>query len=136
MDKGEAWGEIVLRAALLGEAIKFRAQRALWLGLCSEEPNTGGGQDEQELDYTGYARVRVPRNEATFKFDGPQATLAVDVIFPLCAAGEAFATHAILGVEQSGGGIMLYRLRARLPIEIVPGVRPVVPAGSLTIVEH
>lgn len=135
-DKSDFLSESMLRVILRGEALKvLKKGNPFWLSLHDADPGAEGRQDNHELDYPGYSRIAIKR-AADWDVSGPKATLSRQVEFGLCTGGEkVYAQFAALGTDETGPGELLYRLRALQPILIEPGVRPRVPAGSLTISE-
>lgn len=136
MDKGLFLSEEVLREVLLGERMRLGAKAAVyWLSLHLEDPGYTGTQETNEFTYGGYSRVGLKRGEAWRVADG-RGVLAVDARFPLCVSGGGFVRYGALGLAREGAGEILYRLRVREGFNIAPGDKPVVPAGSIEIVEN
>ena len=111
----------------VGDATGLRSsttEGSLYLSLHTADPGEAGSQATNEVSYTGYARVAVPRNATGFTVSGNQVTLTSNRDFGLCTAGTATATYFAIGTSLSGAGVLLYKGAISPTISIANGVTP------------
>ena len=108
----------------------------LYVVLHTADPTEAGDQTTNEVVYTGYQRVAVPRSSTDWSSVGNVITNASLVQFPTCTGGSATATHFSVGVDDSSllflPRIIAYGALAS-PLTIVSGIQPQFAAGSLVI---
>lgn len=98
--------------ALVGDATGLRGSTtagSLYVSLHTADPGEDGNQTTNETDYTGYARVAVPRSPAGFTVTGSSVSPAANVTFNECTASPGGPiTHFSVGTSVSGAGKLLY----------------------------
>ena len=120
----------VLKALLQGTDIDFRASADLYLALFTADP-TESGVFTNEADYTGYARVAMPK-ESAWTDGGSTFTNATLLQFPQCTAGSNTITHfAVCTLESAGEVVVSGALNSSLNIS--SGIQPQFSAASLSI---
>lgn len=93
----------------------------LWFSLHNFDPGETGDQTTDELSYSGYARVSVPRSSVGFwtqsispssSTQGQAVYLQNDLVWPEStdAFVQSVATHVGIGTAASGAGKLLYKL--------------------------
>lgn len=108
----------------------------LYVALHTASPGVGGDQTTNEVAYTGYARVAVPRDGTRWTVADLVATLVGDIDFPKCTGGSATATHFSIGRAASGIDDVLYFGTLKddggsdTSLAISNNVKPQVPAGA------
>lgn len=127
--------------ALLGDAsgvLGSAAPGSLYVSLHSSDPGEGADQTTNEIAYTGYSRVAVPRSGAGWSVTGSTATNVGTVAFGACTSGSATATHFGIGCSSAGAGKMLYKgaLSAPLAITSSPSILPFFDPGDITATEE
>lgn len=140
MSKSDAFEADLLKLIFNATAIVNIADNAasspltnLFLALHTADPGDTGDQTTNEVSYTGYARVSVPRSTAGFTVSGSsptQAALVSDEDFPACTGGTSTATFFSVGVASSGASKILYSGAITPNIVISTGVTPRLAAGS------
>lgn len=81
----------------------------LFVSLHSADPGAGGDQTENELSYSGYARVAVPRTPAGWTVAANVASATADILFPAAGGGVSVsATHFMIGTALNGAGKNLF----------------------------
>ncbi len=87
-----------------------------------------------EANYTGYARVAVPRSAGGFTIAGNVASNAAAITYGPCTAGSntlvAFAVMTALS-----GGSMLFWGDLSAPLNVSAGITPEFATGALSITE-
>lgn len=138
MSKGNVFENDWMKLTFNGVAIANFADNAasspltnLYLSLHSADPGEAGTQSTNEVAYTGYARVAVPRNSSGWTVVENQAFLAANMDFPACTGGTATATHFAVGTAASGGGKILYKGAIAPTIPISNGVTPRLTTGTV-----
>lgn len=108
----------------------------LYLALHTADPGEAGNQSTSEANYTGYARVAVPRTDVGWTVSGNQAENAALIQFPLCTGGSSIVTHISLGTLSSGAGQILYSGELNDSRTITDGIQPQFSAGDLIFEEE
>lgn len=109
---------------------------ALYLGMHTSNPGTGGDQTTNETAYTDYARVSVARNTSGWNAPTGGATQNAALIqFPQCGASGATLTHVSIGTASSGTGKVLYQGALNASLAVANGIQPQFAAGALTVTE-
>lgn len=111
----------------------------LYLALHTGDPGEGGTQATNEISYTGYARVPVPRQNVSPAWTMTTiATLAANYDFNEMTGGAGgTVAYVSLGVASSGATAYLYSGAATPNILVASGVTPRVkgaPSGSPTTI--
>lgn len=120
----------VLKALLQGTDIDFRASANLYLALFTADP-TESGVFTNEANYTGYARVVMPKASA-WTDGGSTFTNATLLQFPQCTAGSNTITHFGVCTLASGGEVIVSgALNASLNIS--SGIQPQFSSASLSV---
>ena len=120
----------VLKALLQGTDIDFRASDNLYLALFTADP-TEDGVFTSEANYTGYARVAMPK--ASSWTDGGSTFINSGLVqFPQCTGGNNVITHFALCTLASAGEIVVSgALNASLNIS--SGIQPQFSSASLSV---
>lgn len=92
------------------------------LSLHTAEPTTG--QDHNEVNYTGYARVAVARTTGGFTVTSNAVSPVSDINFGACTTGIMAATYLGLGTAHTGAGSLKYAFPLSPAISIFPGQVP------------
>lgn len=103
-----------------------------YAALHSSDPGEAGNQSTNEVSYTGYARVAVPRTPAGFTVTGSSVANAATVQFGECTAGSATATHFSVGLESAGSTQILYSGSLSASRSISAGITPLFNPGALS----
>jgi hypothetical protein len=104
----------------------------LYLSLHTADPGEGGDQTTNEVTYTSYARVAVPRSSDGFTITDNIVTLAEAVDFPTGTGGSGTATHFAVGTDLSGTGMILYSGTLDPAIVCGAGVTPQITNITIT----
>jgi hypothetical protein len=141
MSKGDVFENDLLKLIFNGTAIANLADNAassplanLYVALHSADPGEAGNQTTNEVAYTSYARVAVPRSTLGFTVTTNSVSPVNDVNFPTATGGTATATYFSIGTAVSGTGKILYSGTLSPAIVISNGVPPVITNGT-TITE-
>jgi len=114
------------------------AQANFVIALHTADPGAGGTQSTSECNYTGYARVSVPRNTANWTQVGNTVTNALQILFPFVSAGSGDALWLTIGTATTGAGQVLHRALISFPpsggIPIVAGATPGIEAGGIVVI--
>lgn len=121
-------------AGILGSA----AAGNLYLSLHTGDPGEAGDQTTNEIAYTGYARVALPRSSGNFSVTNNVMSLNVNADFPEMTAGAGgTVTYFGIGASSSGAGKLLWSGPTDPDILISAGVTPRlkgVPTGTPTTI--
>jgi hypothetical protein len=103
-----------------------------YIALHTADPGEAGDQSTNEVAYTGYARVAVPRTAGGFSRSGDTISNVAAITFGQCTAGSATATYFSIGLEVSGATVILLSgaLSANLPIS--SPIQPIFAPGTMT----
>lgn len=101
----------------------------LWLSLHAGQPAAVADQTSNEISYTGYGRVSVPRSNLGWTVTGADAALVNAVQFlPMSGGAGGTVTHIGLGTAQSGAGLLLVHgpISPVIPVQLgfVPRLSP------------
>jgi len=99
--------------ANIGDATGLRPSTvagSMYLGLHTADPGVGGTQATNEITYTGYTRVAVPRSGAGFSQAGGVVSLVGNADFPQATAGSfpILAAFWSLGSGSTGATELEY----------------------------
>lgn len=116
----------------LAQNLATGALANLQVSLHTVDPGTGNeAQDANEIAYTGYARVAVPRTTAGWTVSGDTVVPAAAIVFPTpTGADGAVATHMRIGTDAAGAGRTLFTAKLSSPITITTGVAPRIEPGE------
>lgn len=136
MNKGDRYREQVLDEAFFGEQIQWAGKAASFLvSLHTANPQDESGKLVAQVAYHGYQSVGVARDRKSWKRAGNVATNLAEVRFALClAGGKVVATH--WAITPAGYDAPSYCGGFKKPLEIMPGIRPVIDAGMIEIREE
>lgn len=121
--------------ANIGDASGLQPSAAagnFYISLHSSDPGEAGDQTTNELSYTGYGRVAVPRSAGGFTVSSNSISNAAQVQFGECTAGSGTATHFAVGLASGGAGAILYRGALSASRSISAGNTPFFGIGALT----
>lgn len=131
--------------ALLGDAVGLLGSSVagnIYVSLHTADPGRSGAQTKNEANYSGYARVAVPRSSARWTITvidsdiGPvRVSNATLVAFPEATGGENQIKYAAVGTSASGTGKMLYSGKLVTKIPVVAGIIPEFRIGDLALTE-
>lgn len=107
----------------------------LYIAFHSADPGVGNDQTSNEITYTGYARVAVPRSALGWTTATQQAINAAQIQFGLCTAGSATAVYASIGLAPSGASRVIVSGALTSSLAISTNIRPQFDAGALTHTE-
>lgn len=121
----------ILNQFLRGVAPGWAAQ-ANWYGaLYVTDPGEAGTATTNEVAYTGYARVVIPK-AAGLSVSGNLAENTGLLQFPISTGGTGNATFFAIVDTASGAGQIILRAALQNPIPVTAGVQPQVAAGDFT----
>lgn len=103
---------------------------SLYVSLHTADPGEAGDQTTNECTYTSYARVAVARTSGGWTITANSVSPASNVTFPQATGGSETATHAGIGTDSSGAGVLLVRGAISPNISISSGVTPVIGSGT------
>lgn len=104
-----------------------------YIALHTADPGEAGDQTTNEIAYTNYTRVAVPKNGTYFVRSGSAPTQISNVLaisFPTCGVTGATATHWSIGVAASGASMTMWYGALNAPLVISNGLAPVFGAGA------
>jgi hypothetical protein len=113
--------------ANIGDATGLRGSTApgsLYVSLHTADPGEAGDQQSNEIAYTGYARVAVPRAGANWAVANNSVTPVANVEFPAGTGGSGTATHFGIGTSPTGAGTLMYKGAINPNIVTGDGVTP------------
>lgn len=96
----------------------------LYVSLHTADPGEEGTQSTKEADYTGYARVAVPRTTVGWTVTNNVAKPVSAITFPACTGGSSTITHFAIGTAASGAGKVLYSGAVSPSITVTAGITP------------
>lgn len=109
---------------------------SLYLSLHTADPGDAGDQTTNEISYTGYARVAVPRNAAYWEMTAVSTRLDWDAVFPKMTGGAGgTVTHFGIGTSSSGAGKLLYHGAFSSGGDVSDGVIPQVDQYGIVCTE-
>ena len=105
------------------------------LALHSADPGEGGSQSTNEIAYTGYARVAVPRTTGGWTVGaGGAVSNAAQVTWPPCTGGVASATYFSTAVS-TGTAKIFHSGALTSPLAISNGITPQAAISALSVTE-
>lgn len=104
---------------------------SLYLVGHTADPGEAGSATTNEISYTGYARIAVPRSSAGFTVSGSSVTLTENEDFPEMTGGTGGTlTHFSVVKEASGASVILYSGAVSPNITVAVGVTPRLKAAT------
>lgn len=129
--KSDAFENDLLKLIFHGTGIAGLADNAaaplttLYIALHTSDPGEAGGQNTNEVAYTGYQRVAVARSSQGWSINANQVSPLAPVEFAEMTGGTAgTATFATIGTAETGVGKVLYRGALSPTIPYSVGVTP------------
>lgn len=126
-----------LNYTFIGTAIPWAANTHMYVALHSADPMANiatGTQETNEITYTGYTRLAVPRDGVTWVNDGAAISTIVDLYFPInTGTSEPTVSHVSIGTASTGAGEILYSKALTTPVDILQYTKPWFEAGTLEI---
>lgn len=104
----------------------------IYLSLHTASPNAGD-QATSEANYTGYARIAVPRDNTNWTVTANAVTNALAQAFAVCTAGTNTITHVGIGTDSSGAGLLLYSSALSASIAVSLGKIPSIAIGAISV---
>ena len=103
----------------------------LYVALHTADPTAGGYQNSNEISYTGYARVAIPRDGSGWTISGNSVAPFDLIAFPQSGGGVGgTATYWSIGVASSGAGTLLYTGPLSPTIVVSTSVTPEITQAS------
>ena len=102
------------------------ALSSFYIALHTADPTAAAAnQTVNEVAYSGYARVAVPRDNVSFLVTGMTVRPLANIDFPICTSGSAVtATHWSIGTGAGGSSAILYSGAVTPNITINTGTIP------------
>ena len=102
------------------------ALSSFYIALHTADPTAAAAnQTVNEVAYSGYARVAVPRDNVSFLVTGVTVHPLANIDFPICTSGSAVtATHWSIGTGAGGSSVILYSGAVTPNITINTGTIP------------
>lgn len=142
MGKSNAFSNDWLRLIFNAVAIANIADNAgtdpiedIFIALHTASPGDDGSQSTNEVAYTGYSRVGVPRTSDEWTVSGNEVENAEEIAFGECSSGTPVASHFSIGVGASGATKILYHAALTQNLNISPGITPRFQPGDLVVTE-
>lgn len=105
----------------------------LYVALHLLDPGEAGDQSTNEISYTGYSRVAVPRAPGNWLVVGNQVSNVAIVQFGEMTAGAGgTAQYFSVGLESAGATMILFSGALGAPRPISNGITPLFNAGQLS----
>lgn len=114
MSKSNYLENSLLRLIFNGTSMNPLAQNAaapatdLYVSLHTAAPSETDTQNAHEANYTGYARIAVPRTSSDWIVTSGSVSPDATIIFPLGSGGSGVITHFAIGLLATGAGAILY----------------------------
>jgi hypothetical protein len=122
-----SWANVGDATGLVGST----AAGSFFIALHTADPGEAGNQSTSEANYTGYARVAVPRTTLGWTVAGNQVSNAALVQFGLCTAGSSLVTHFSIGTASTGTGSILLKGALTASLNVAAGIQPQYAPGQL-----
>jgi len=128
--KAGGFAESLLKLLFQGQAYPLIADipaanlANLQISLHTANPGASGDQNTNEVAYTGYARVAVPRSTGGFTVVANQVNPNANITFPQCTGGSVVASWFGIGDSTTGPGHLWYWGQISPAINISAGVIP------------
>ncbi|MCK6431862.1 MAG: hypothetical protein L6Q68_02355 [Aquabacterium sp.] len=108
------------------------AAGSFYVRLHTSDPGEAGNGSTNEVAYTGYSPVAVPRSALGFAVAADTVSNAATVQFGECTAGTATATHFSVCLGSGIGAAILYRGTLDNARNISSGITPLFNPGAFT----
>lgn len=100
-----------------------------FIALHTADPGAGGTQDASELNYTGYARIALPRLAANWPITGNVIHPSARIEFGEMTAGvDQLATWMSIGIASTGSTKILLRgaltPNVQCRLGVIPAIKP------------
>lgn len=99
--------------------------------LHTADPGEAGTGDTNQISYTGYAPVAIPRTPAGFTVAGSAISNTSAVQFGECTAGSGTATYFSITLTSGAASVILYSGALSASRSISAGITPLFNAGAL-----
>lgn len=97
----------------------------LYISLHTADPGADGNQASNEVSYTGYERVTLPRNANWFVINGTVMNPAQTIEFGEMTGGDSqTVVYMCIGMDKTGAGKVLFRFALTPGITTGVGVMP------------
>jgi hypothetical protein len=106
-----------------------------YVGLYTASPGTGNDQENNETEYTDYARQAVARSTGWNAASGGATANAAAITFPQCGVTGATLTDVAIGTVLSGAGTVWHYGNLNSPLAVSSGITPQFAGGALTVTE-
>jgi hypothetical protein len=114
-----------------GGLLKSVADGYLYVSLHTSDPGEAGTQLTNEISYTGYARVGVPRDASHWTVSGNSVVPAATIAFaPMAGGTGGTVTHVGFGTASSGAGKLLMSGTIAPNIPVATPVQPELSTAS------
>jgi hypothetical protein len=134
-NKSRRYREQVLDESFFGEQVEWTGRADAWLlSLHTGDPEDKAGLLTNEIAYPGYQRVRLPRDRLTWARTGNRLVSRIDARFALNQSDLKTKANW-WALTPSGFAYPAYTGRLARPIQVELGVRPVVDAGLIDVLE-
>lgn len=122
--------------ANIGNAGGLRGSTAagnFYMQLHTASPGVGGNQSTNEISYTGYTRIPIPRDGSIIDGTVNPVALLSNIDFGLMTGGAGgTVTHASIGTASSGAGHLVQIFTVTPNIVVSNGVTPRLTAGNMS----
>ncbi|WP_202841978.1 phage tail fiber protein [Luteimonas saliphila] len=106
----------------------------LYISLHTADPGAGGNQSTNEISYTSYARIPVPRDDTEWEVAAGVGTNLAAILFAESTGGTGgTVTHFGIGSASSGNGNLFLRGTLAASRVISTGSVPEFPAETLEV---
>jgi len=123
--------------ANIGDATGIRGSSTagnLYLSLHTSDPGKTGNQSTNEISYTGYSRLAIPRTTSDWSESSGTISNLKDLLFPVCTAVDTpIATFVGIGGSSSGTGILVASGSLSVSVTFNIGRSVLIPIGDLTV---
>lgn len=135
MNKAPTYAAEMLDQAFFGTPLPWATRSNAWLISLHRGPAIdAAGKIANLITYPEYESQRLARNTTAWRRTGTRVQNVKDVRFPLCQTGvQTSATHWAMTPE--GETKPRYTGQMKVPLQIGPGVRPVIDAGGIQVEE-
>lgn len=109
---------------------------SLYISLHTADPGEAGSQNTNEIAYTNYVRVAVPRNGTNWVTSGTAPTQIANLLaiaFAQCGVTGGTATHFGIGFDSAGAGNLHFSGALTASLVISAGVTPSFAIGAAVV---
>ena len=107
----------------------------LFVSLHTADPGVGNAQTTNEIAYTNYVRIPIPRTSGGWTVATNTAVNAALAQLAQCGATGGTATHVAVGTAVAGAGNVLYAGALSAALAIALNIQPQFSAGGLQVTE-